>query len=336
MRLMKYEVCLNWYDKKKNKDKVALLKEEMKRAFGINVGNIKWGLDNRQFTLDKENKCIHPSLTSLKSMGKNVAEELYLISQNLEFETFYGLLQFLFPKGDIGMVEIYKRVGLASKVTLNSKMLDILVRIDYFSEFGKGRKLLKFIEYYNLLEGKKAPKKSTLSKTIDDSNILDIIAKNSIPTEVTYTKFNCNKALKEIWDYLPNIDFTTQEKIIFEKEIFGYVDYRNGSLDKRFVLINSSPDTKYTPKIDTYCLNNGNTCKCKVSKKLYNNKSFKENDIIYIHSMTRKYGYKKVGETMDKKGNIKPIFEEDTSKIEWWINDYSIIEDLEEAIDLYS
>ena len=56
--------------------------------------------------------------------------------------------------------------------------------------------------------------------------------------------------------------------------------------------------------------------------------------IIYIEKMEKKYGYKKVGE--DDKG--KPIFEKDVNKIEWWINEFevlnglmdSIIEDLEE------
>ena len=36
-----YEVCLNWFDRKKNKDKVAALKEEMKKAFNITKGNNK-------------------------------------------------------------------------------------------------------------------------------------------------------------------------------------------------------------------------------------------------------------------------------------------------------
>ena len=38
-----YEVCLNWFNNKKNKDKVAALQQEMKVGFGINVGELKWG-----------------------------------------------------------------------------------------------------------------------------------------------------------------------------------------------------------------------------------------------------------------------------------------------------
>ena len=72
-----YECALNRYDKKKNKDKVARLKQEMKEAFNIDVGELKFGLDNTKFTYDKENHCINPTLTEKKRMGKNVAEKLY-------------------------------------------------------------------------------------------------------------------------------------------------------------------------------------------------------------------------------------------------------------------
>ena len=71
-----YETCLNWFDRKKNKDKVSALKQEMFDAFGIKAGELKWGTDNRKFTADKENNIIYPPLTSNKGMGKNVPDEL--------------------------------------------------------------------------------------------------------------------------------------------------------------------------------------------------------------------------------------------------------------------
>jgi hypothetical protein len=49
--------------------------------------------------------------------------------------------------------------------------------------------------------------------------------------------------------------------------------------------------------------------------------------------MEKKFGYKKVGETTDKKGNIKPIFEVDEGKLEWWISSYSVIHNFDEVVD---
>jgi len=48
--------------------------------------------------------------------------------------------------------------------------------------------------------------------------------------------------------------------------------------------------------------------------------------------MEQKFRYKKVGETVDKKGNKKPIFETDESKVEWWITEYSVINNIDEVI----
>jgi DNA polymerase III alpha subunit len=310
-----YEVCLNRFDEKKNKEKVSLLKEEMRLAFGIKEGELRFGLDNRKFNLDKENKCIHPSLTSIKNMGKNVAEDLYNLNKEFTFNNFYELL-----------------IKISDNTSINKAMLDILIKLDYFKEFGKSQKLLDFVTYYNLLQGKKAPKKSTISEKILDQNIINIINENSTPTEATYTKFDSTKCLEDIWLYLPNISIDLKDTIINRKELLGYVDYKNEKLNKRYALV-SDINTKYTPVINTYCLNNGITCKCKISKKIWNHEPLQENDIIFIHAMERKFGHKKVGETTDKKGNIKPLFEVDESKLEWWITEYSTINNLDEVLE---
>lgn len=308
-----YEVCLNWFDEKKNKDKVAALKSEMK-YFGIEEGELRFGLDNTRFTLDKDNHCIHPSLTSLKKMGKNVASELYDLSKRKKYKNFYELLK------DI------------KSTSVNSSMLDILINIDYFKEFGKIRKLLKFVEYYNILQDKKAPKKATISSKIQDENIISIIERNSTPTEATYSKFDCTKCLEEILNYLPDEDNPLLEKIINRRDKLGYMDYKNKQLDKKYVFITELNDL-YTPVVNTYSLGSGNSCKCKIKKSLYKEKPICENSVIYIHKMSKKFGFKKIGEKTDSKGNLKPIFEEDKTKIVWWIDEYSIIQDLDIVVE---
>ena len=325
-----YETCLNWFDRKKNKDKVSALKEEMKRAFGIGIGGLKYGLDNRQFTLDKENKVINPSLNSLKDIGNTTAQELYIISQDKSIKTFYDLLKLLFPvtEEDKKRKEVFIENSVLNEIKINKKMIDILIKIDYFSNFGKSQKLLDFFEYYKILEGKKSPKKKTMSEKINNPFIISIIEKHSILTEATFTKFQSDSCLKEIWNNIKNENIDFKQDLLNKKEIYGYLDYKNDKLNKRYVLIQDVND-KYTPKVDTYCLNNGTTCKCKISKKIFKNKILKENDVIYIHSMQKKFGYKKVGE--DENG--KPKFETDETKIEWWITDYSIINDFNEVLE---
>lgn len=308
-----YEVALNRFDKKKNKEKVGFLKVEMKKAFNINEGELKFGLDNRNFTLDKENQCINPSLTSIKNMGKNVADELYELSRSNKYESFFDLL-----------IDI-------KKSSIDKTMLDILIKIDYFKDFANAQKILDFVVCFNLFFTKKAPKKATVEKNIKERNIIEIIERNSKPTEATYTKFDDITCLKNIWDATPNKIIPLQQAILNKNEIMGYVDYRNPDLDKRYVMI-SDIDTKYSPVMNTYCLNNGVSIRCKIGKKIWNNKPLEENQFIYIHSMERKFGQKKVGETIDAKGKAKPVFEP-TDVLVWWITSYSIIENLSEALE---
>ena len=141
-----YEVCLNWFYKKGNKDKVALLQQEMKEGFGIQVGSLEWGNDNRKFTLDKENNCIYPCLSSIKSMGKTCANELYELYQSKEYNNFFELV-----------------LDIKGKTTLDNSMLECLIKLDYFKSFGKSQKLLKIVDLFNIFykkdKGEIKPKK---------------------------------------------------------------------------------------------------------------------------------------------------------------------------------
>ena len=179
---------------------------------------------------------------------------------------------------------------------------------------------------------KKGSSDKTVSENIKEQYVVDIISSNSKPTEATYTKFNSIQALKEIWNSIPNKSIDLQKTLINRKEILGYIDYKNEELNKRYVLV-SDINTKYTPVMNTYCLNNGSTCKCKISKRLWKNRALKENDIIYIHSMKPKLAKRKIGEEIDKNGKVKLLFEDIPDSKEWWIEDYSVIEDMVGVLD---
>jgi DNA polymerase-3 subunit alpha len=277
----------------------------------IQISPPKFKYSKAKYTFDIKENTIYKGVGSIKYLNDKVSDELYALKDNI-YNNFYNLLEVI--KND---------------TSCNSKQLDILIKLDYFKEFGGSQKLLNFNDYFNLLQGKKSPKKSTIATKIEDKNIIEMINRNSTPTEATYTKFDSNTCLKEIWSYLPNESINLQNTIINRKDILGYVDYKDSELDKRYSYV-ADVNIKYTPVINAYCLNNGTTVRCKISKKIWNNKPLQENQIIYIHSMEKKFGYKKIGDKIDKKGNVKPEFEIDETKMEWWITNYTIIENIEE------
>ena len=132
-----YEVLLQFYSDKGNKDKVALIKHEMK-AFGISEGRYKFGIDNRRFRADPEHHQIIPSLFSIKSLSQKCANVMYELGQK-NFSDFFHLYTEAQSKG------------------VNSRQLDILINIDYFSDFGTQKQLdlqVKMLELFGWKEQK--------------------------------------------------------------------------------------------------------------------------------------------------------------------------------------
>lgn len=301
-----YEVCLNWFNNKKNKDKVAALQQEMKVGFGINVGELKWGKNNTKFTLDKENNCIYPCLNSIKGMGKDCPKELYDLSQKKKYTSFFELI-----------------IDIKEHTSLDNSMLEDLIKLNYFDCFGKSQKLLKvfqlFDAFYKKEKGFVIPKKQFKKDNLPLGLSADLFRKYSErETEKQFTKVDNKGICNEIEGMISNRDIPLQTYLDTQQTCLGYIDYKNPKLDKKYVLV-TDVNTKYTPVIKTQSLGSGVAVKCKISKKIWEN--LEVGNIIYINSMEKKFGFKKVGE--DENG--KPKFEKDESKQEWWITNYSII-----------
>ena len=125
-----YSTLLDSYAEKGNKDKVALIKSEMKKAFGISVVPCRFRQDNRSFYIDRENKHVADALTSVKYISRTVANSLYKM-RDMEFESFTDLL-----------------CVLDNDRAFNSRAILILIRMGYFSEFGSIGKLLSVYEEF--------------------------------------------------------------------------------------------------------------------------------------------------------------------------------------------
>lgn len=132
-----YEVLLQHYSEKGNKEKVAALKQEMKTAFGINSGTYKFGADNRTFVADKEKQVIYPAMKAIKGFNNQIAEELYELSQNNTYDNFVDLL-----------------LDMKEKTSLKSDQLNILIKLDYFSNFGEANALTYIVTVFNTLYDK--------------------------------------------------------------------------------------------------------------------------------------------------------------------------------------
>ena len=128
-----YETLLTICEEDGDKDRLAKAKEEAKHAYKISFPPYRFGQDNRNIVLDKDNWAITSSLKSIKNFGKKVGEDMYDLSQ-LKFDSFFDLLIYAENNGIL-----YSH-------------FEKLIYIQYFDNFGGNKKLYKF--YKEFTEGK--------------------------------------------------------------------------------------------------------------------------------------------------------------------------------------
>jgi len=127
-------VCLNNYSD--DAERTAKLKEELK-YFGIKLSNIKFGMSRAKYSYDKEQGVITKGIGSIKYLNDTVSEELYDLSQSRSYDNFVDLL-----------------IDINEKTSCNSRQLDILIKLDYFSDFGEANALTYIVTVFNTLYDK--------------------------------------------------------------------------------------------------------------------------------------------------------------------------------------
>lgn len=299
-----YQVLLQYYSDKGDKNKVILLKKEMLDGFGIKEGEFKFGNDNRRFKADKENKVIYSSLLSLKDMNQKMSNELYTLAQKNHYDNFYGLLK-----------------DLVKLKSLKSNQLSILIDIGYFSDFGNPDKLRKFYQVYNLLHDR-----SQFSKNIEFPPEIEeyketIFSCCSTESKLQYRNFDEEKALTLIWNKIPDTPQKTIDKIKSEFQYFGYIHTTLPNLSQYYYLVADINDKYSKLKVSLISLKNRSFISQKLRHSVVSNcGELKIGDIIKVEELSE-----------ERKWIVNPDTDSDkkfiqTDETETLIKKYLIIE----------
>ena len=271
---------------------------EYANKIGVKIKPARFRYSTSKYTFDKATNIIYKGVASIKNLNHEVAEQLYALRNN-KYSNFYELM-----------------LDIKNKVNIRSDQLDILIKLDYFEEFGKSKKLLEYVKYFNQLY-----KSKVVSKGKFNDKIENIIKTYSRETKSQYRDLDNRKILLEIWNKIPNEDLPIHKKIMAEKEYLGYVGYINPKLDKRYVVV-MDLNTRYSPRFTAYCLNNGKTEELKVYRKrgkarkdivYYEDIPFEEGDILYCKEFKCK----------PKSRKTENGWEDVPNSREWWLTSYS-------------
>lgn len=257
---------------------------------GISVTNPKWGLSRSEYFFDKERNIIAKGLTSVKYMSDGIAEELYELAHNNHYDRFIDLL-----------------FDIDQKAHINTRQLDILIKLDFFSDFGNQRELLRITDmFYETF--KKGEAKKIAKEKIEGTPLEPIIAKYSNSTTKSgqesrfYTILDMRSILREIEDAIKAAhleDLSDLVKVRNFYDVMGYIGYVSGKEQDRrklyvidaYPLARKKDGKQFGYSIITKSIGSGVDSRFTVFNRVYNTDPIRKGDIIYCQSFTREGQY---------------------------------------------
>ena len=259
-------------------------------SVGIKITMPKWGVSRSEYFYDKDKNIIAKGLCSVKHMSEKPAEELFTLAHSGAYEYFTDVLS-----------------DIDKQTSLNTRQLDILIKLDFFSEFGNQRELLRITEvFYDLFkkgEAKKIPKSK-----VEGTPFEPIISKYSVGVTKSggiaksYTLLDTTSILHEAEDAIKQAGIQDLSEYIKAKnfiDIMGYVGYTSGREEdrKKLYVLEMYPAKRrkdgkqfgYT--VLTKSVGSGKEGKFTVFNKTYDKAPIKKGDMIYCKSFERNGQY---------------------------------------------
>lgn len=302
-----YSVCFNNYIG--DEERTIKLTKELE-YFGIKLSNIKFRHSKAKYSYDKEQKIIYKGMASIKYLNEKSSDEIYELRNNV-YENFVDLL-----------------IDLKEKTSINNKQLTILIKLNFFSEFGSSiTDLLWITEIFNKLYGKKNIKKEKAEELDIPFHICEMFA-NKI-TDKQCSNVDMVGLSRYLYDHCDSENTPTKDIIKYQQEYLGYIDYKDETLDWKYVVV-TRLNTTYSPKFTGYCLQNGKTTEFKIHKKQprsypgkqqkeeitsFNDIPFENGDVLYITKVVQQPKKRLID------GEWTP-----TGEKEWWIKKYKKVE----------
>lgn len=252
---------------------------------GIKISMPKWGFSKGEYFFNKEKNMIAKGLSSIKFMGAKIADELYQLAQDNTYTRFIDVLR-----------------DLDQYSSLDSRQLEILIKLDFFSDFGNQRELLRINDMFVMF--KKGEAKQIKKSMVDGTELESIIRRHAVGTTKSggvaksYTLIDVWSILYEIEDAIKAIgmdDLSDITKVQNFYDAMGYFGYTSGKTEDRpklFVLdifeIKRKKDGKqFGYNIITKSIGSGKESRFTVFNRVFNKDPIAKGDIIYCKRYER-------------------------------------------------
>ena len=253
---------------------------------GVKITMPKWGLSKSEYFFDTERNIIAKGLTSIKYISAGCAEELYELSHRKKYTRFMDVL-----------------LDIDKHTSLDSRQLDILIKIDFFSEFGNQRELFRIAELFDKMFKSGEAKKISKEK-VDGTPLEPIIKKYSVGVTKSggeaksYTLLDIESILREVEDAvkaanLPDLSLILKVKNF--EDAMGYIGYVSGNEEDRrklyvsdiYELHRKKDGKQFGYSIITKSIGSGKDARFTVFNPVFNKEPIQKGDIIYCKAFER-------------------------------------------------
>lgn len=259
-----------------DEDKTSKITEYANKR-GIKISPIKFRHSSDSYACDKSTNTIYKSVSSVKFLNSAVAKALYDM-RDRHFDSFIDFL----------------------KVNpCNTRQTEILIRLDFFSEFGKSAKLLAihdlFQKFFSRKDGGYVSKKSIKKTAIEPFSIEQL---NQLCTKETATAYqfdDLTPLIAECTSTINDEDITPVEKIEAQLEYLGYIAATGLESDRRIGYVRAvypckrKADNKtWAYKVSVTFLGKGKDSDLTIYKARYDKCKLQKGDIFYADSVSPK------------------------------------------------
>ena len=222
------------------------------KQLGISIHNPQFRHSKDVYIPDSKNRAIYKGIASIKYLNTEVAQKMYEM-RDTEFSTFIDFL---------------------AVNPCDTRQTEILIKLGFFREFGKSKKLLEIFKLYIAYGTKKQISKDKIS--LPEETVL----KYATATSKLYKVFDMNGLLSDMCSTIEDKSVSLSEIIAAEIEYLGYIQTTIPSLNDNYYAIVDINDKYANRVVKLYRLNNGDMITVKIKGKVFVDNPVKKNDII--------------------------------------------------------
>ena len=280
------------------------------RYFNITLSPIKFRYSTNEYRCDAKTHTIFKGIESIKFCNSKIADELYALRGN-QYKSFIDLL-----------------IDITEHTSVDSRQLDILIKLDFFSEFGEPNELLTQVQIFNAIYGKKTAKKNEGMVFIGDYSMSQerfnetVIQLDEYKETAKQIKgFDSISFIKSICDLTTVPATSVKERIQYSDELLGYVNVVDSHASKRLYYVLDVKGKKLKT-IELYEVYSGKKRTVKMWESQFNRIPFEQKNFLMVRKIEKKNKRQPSDQIHPQTG--KQIWVDVPNEFEFWLEGYEV------------